>query len=120
MSDSKPWGIEEKAFLMLMHLSQLAGFIIPGAGLALPIVMWATNKDSSKTIDNQGKIILNWIISLFIYVTVSVILFVVFIGVITLTVVLIINLIFIIIGAIKANNGETWVYPLSIKFFKVS
>jgi uncharacterized Tic20 family protein len=29
------------------------------------------------------------------------------------------NLVFAIVAAIKANDGELWVYPLSIKFFKI-
>ncbi|MBP1638338.1 MAG: hypothetical protein H6Q18_1127, partial [Bacteroidetes bacterium] len=29
----------------------------------------------------------------------------------------ILDLVFTIIGAVKANNGEVWNYPLSIRFF---
>lgn len=117
----KPWDMEENTFLMLMHLSLLAGFIIPLAGIALPIVMWATNKDHSAKIDQHGKVIFNWMISSLIYFVISLILMFVIIGFFSLIALIIVNFVFIIIGAVKANNnGELWPYPLSIQFFKVS
>jgi uncharacterized Tic20 family protein len=119
MEDLKPWGMEKKVFLMLMHLSQLSGFIIPLAGLILPIIMWATNKDLSKDIDNHGKVILNWIFSSLIYFAVCFVLTFIFIGVIGFFVVGICSIVFAIIGGIKANDGVLWQYPLSIKFYKI-
>ena len=114
----KPWGMELKTFCMLMHLSQLTGFIIPGAGLVLPIVMWATNKDDHPVIDQHGKVIFNWMISALIYFTVSAILMVIVIGFFGMLAVGICTLIFAILGGVKANEGVVWAYPLSITFFK--
>lgn len=119
MEDFKPWGMELKAYLLLMHLSQFAGYIIPFGGLALPIIMWATNKDHSRDIDNHGKVILNWILSAMIYFVICFVLTFVFVGVIGFFVLGICSIIFTIIGAIKANDNVLWHYPLSIKFFKV-
>jgi len=114
----KPWGMELKAYLLLMHLSQLAGFVIPFAGLVVPIVMWATNKDQSDEIDQHGKTILNWMISAFIYFVVSTILVLVVVGLFLYIALGILAIVFAVIGAIKANDGIHWEYPLSIKFFK--
>ncbi len=114
----KPWGMEVNAYCMLMHLSSLAGFVVPFLGLALPIVMWATNKDESPMIDKQGKIILNWIITATILAIIGVILIVVLIGIPILLAVGIAGIIFNIIGAIKANKGEIYQYPMSIPFIK--
>lgn len=118
-SEYKPWGMEENVFIMLMHLSQLTGFIIPFGGLILPIVMWATNKDQSENINKHGKVVLNWVISSTIYCVVAFMLIALAIGVPLLIGLCITSLVFIVIGAIKANNGELWPYPISIKFFKV-
>jgi uncharacterized Tic20 family protein len=115
----KPWGMEKKTFLMCMHLSQFAGFIIPFGGLILPIIMWQTNKDESQEIDKHGKVILNWVISSLIYIAISFVLTIIVIGVFGLFAVGILAVVFTIIGAIKANEGTLWHYPLSIKFFKV-
>jgi len=119
-SDYRPWDMEENTFLMLMHLSQLAGFILPFAGIVLPIVMWATNKDHSEKIDQHGKVIFNWMISSAIYMVISFILMFVVIGIFTLIALVITSLVFIIIAAVKASDkGQLWPYPLSIKFFKI-
>ena len=111
------WGMDEKPFLLLLHLSQLAGMILPGAGLVLPIVMWATEKDHSPLIDEHGKVIFNWMISSLIYTLISLVLCFFLIGFPILIVLLILMVVFPIIGGIKANDGMVWKYPLSISFF---
>lgn len=114
----RPWGMDAKAFCLLMHLSQLSNFIIPGLGVALPIVMWATNKEDSAEIDAHGKNIMNWMLSALIYGVICAILTVVYVGTLGLFALGFCNLAFVIIGAVKANNGQIWKYPLSIRFFK--
>lgn len=117
-AEFKPWGMEQNQFCMLLHLSQLASYAIPLAGIVLPIVMWATNKDQSELVDKQGKNILNWIISCFIYIAISLILSFVLIGIPLLIIVGICSLIFTIIGAIKANDGIIYKYPLTMTFIR--
>lgn len=114
----RPWGMELNQFCMFMHLAQFAGLIVPIANIVLPIVMWTTNKDKSELIDQHGKHILNWMISSFIYFFVSFILMFVIIGFLAIFAVAICSIIFTIMGAIKANNGEVYKYPLSITFIK--
>ncbi|MCO1336133.1 DUF4870 domain-containing protein [Microbulbifer sp. OS29] len=118
MDDYRPWNMETNTFLMLLHLSQLAWIVIPGAGFVVPIIMWATTKDRSTEIDKHGKMIFNWMLSLLIYSIISTILIIVGIGILGLIGLALINVIFIIIGAIRANDGIFWHYPLSIRFFK--
>lgn len=117
-NDFRPWGIEVNQFCMLMHLSQLVGYVVPLVGLVLPIVMWVTNKEQSEFVDQNGKNILNWIISSIIYVAICMLLMIVFIGFIALVAFGICALIFIILGAIKANEGEVYKYPLAFTFIK--
>ena len=117
-NDFKPWGMETNQFCMLMHLSQFASFIVPFGGIIMPIVMWSTNKEQSDLVNEHGKNILNWIISSFIYLFVSFILTFVLIGIVTLIATAVCSLIFTIIGAVKANNGQVYKYPLSIQFIK--
>lgn len=110
------WGMEENTFCMLLHLASLANWFFPFGGLILQLVMWATNKDASSAIDVHGKIVLNWYISLFIYTVVSVLLCFVIIGIPMLIALLICDLVFAIMGAVKANRGVVWRYPMSIRF----
>jgi uncharacterized Tic20 family protein len=116
--DFRPWNMELSSYCMLMHLSQFAGIIVPFGGIALPIIMWATNKDKSSIIDQHGKNILNWMISFYIYVSISAILILLVVGIFALIALGVIAVIFAIIGAIKANNKEIFKYPLTITFIK--
>lgn len=73
--------MEVNQFCMLMHFAEFVGYVIPLAGLVLPIVMWATNKEHSHLIDRHGKNILNWMISSLIYMFGAFILCFVLIGI---------------------------------------
>ncbi len=115
-TDKRFWGVEENTFCMLMHLAALGNYVFPFGGMILQIVMWATNKDASPVIDAHGKIVINWMISLFIYTFVSILLCFVIIGIPMLIALLICDLVFAIMGAVKANNGVVWKYPMSIRF----
>lgn len=112
----KLWGMNENGYCTLMHISQFAGIIIPLGGFLLPIVMWLMGKEDSEMVDRQGRIVLNWMISLVIYLSISGILVVLAIGIPFLILFGILNLIFVIKGAIKANEGEYWEYPMTMKF----
>ena len=121
-------GLTENTYLLLMHLSQFLGFIVPGFGFIVPLIMWLTNKDNSTNVDKHGKNIINFRISMFIYcVTAGVLFFISIVmytwhlfgipfGISILAILGILQFVFIIIAAIKANNGEYWKYPLAIKF----
>ncbi len=117
-NDKQFWGMDEKNYSMLMHLSQFGGFIVPLAGLIMPIVMWLTNNKESETIDAHGKNIINWMISSVIYAIISAVLIFIYVGIGLLIILVIIEIIFPIVGGIKANRGEVWKYPLAIRFFK--
>jgi uncharacterized protein len=107
----KQWGL-------FLHLSLLAGFIVPLAGLVTPIIIWQLKKNDLPGLDIHGKNVVNWIISDLIYVAIGSILCVVLIGIPILIALGIVSIVFPIIGGIKANNGEVWKYPLTIRFVK--
>ena len=109
---------EERQMGMFLHLSLLASLVVPAAGIIVPVVLWQTQKEKMPALDAHGKMVTNWMISHLIYVIVSVVLMVVVVGFLTLLVVAVLGIVFPIIGAIKANNGELWQYPLTIKFIK--
>jgi uncharacterized protein len=109
---------QTRQWAMFLHLSQLASFLVPLAGLIVPILIWQIKKTELPGIDVHGKIVVNWIISEILYGIVSFILLFVLVGFPLLMALVILAIVFPIIGGIKANNGEVWKYPLSIPFFK--
>jgi uncharacterized protein len=118
LTKSNTLGIETNVYCMLIHLSQLCGFLFPLAGMVVPIVLWVINKDNNEQIDRHGKIVLNWIISSIIYFGVLALLCIILIGIPLIIAFGIANIVFIILGAIKANSGEYYKYPFSIEFVK--
>ena len=109
---------EVRLWAMVLHLSVLAGFVVPLAGLIVPLVIWLLKKEDIPEIDAHGKIVVNWIISAIIYGAVSYVLTFLLIGFLLLIALAVLVVIFPIIGAIKAYNGEIWRYPLSIQSLK--
>ncbi len=107
---------QTRQWAMFLHLSLLAGILVPFAGLLLPIVIWVIKKDELPGIDPHGKMIVNWIISCVIYGVVSGLLILVIVGIPLLLTLCALGVIFPIIGAIKASEGVLWKYPLTITF----
>jgi uncharacterized protein len=111
-------GRQSKQMGMFLHLSQLLNLLIPVAGIVAPIVLWQIKKDEIAGLDAHGKMIVNWMISCLIYIAISTVLAFVLVGFIGLFAIAVMGLVFPIIGGVKANNGELWEYPLTIKFLK--
>lgn len=112
-------GMKDGTYCLLLHLSQFAGYLLPGAGMAVPLTLWLLGKDRSVEIDGHGRIILNWILSFLIYLVVSFFLCLVLIGFVLLGILAVLGIVFPIIGAVKASNGLRWRYPMSIPFLSV-
>ncbi len=109
---------DEKQMGMFLHLSRLLDAFVFPIGAIITIVLWQTQKDKMPALDAHGKMVTNWLISSVIYGAVSFILMFVLIGFLTGFTLWIMMIVFPIIGAVKANNGELWEYPLTIKFLK--
>jgi uncharacterized Tic20 family protein len=109
--DARMWG-------MFCHLAGLFGYIFPVVGnIVGPLVFWQLKKDDP-FVDDQGKEALNFQISMTIYAFVSVILMFLCIGIFLLIAVGIVNLVFLLIAAVKANDGQRYRYPIAIRFIK--
>ncbi len=107
-----------RMWAMILHLSLLLNFILPIAGVVVPILIWQIKKNDFPIIDAHGKNAVNWLISAVIYSFVSGLLMLVMVGIVGLIIVGVLAIVFPIIAGIKANNGEVWKYPLSITFLK--
>lgn len=109
VQDERMWG-------MFCHLSAFALFFIPFGSIIGPLIVWSIKKGDSPFVDEQGKEALNFNISILIYTIISAILILLVIGILMIIALMLFRFIMIIIAAIKANNGESFRYPLSIKF----
>lgn len=110
--------MDGKQWAMVLHLSQLANYIVPLSGIVAPIVIWQLKKEEFPELDTHGKIVANWLISALIYSIVCLVLLFVLIGLPLLLILGALCIIFPIIGCVKASSGIPWKYPMSIKFLK--
>lgn len=111
-----PDEISARQWGLIIHLSVLAGYIVPLAGFVAPVVLWQLKKHDHPMIDAHGKNVANWLLSLLIYGTVAFLLAFVLIGIPLLWMLGILNIVFAIVGGIKANDGVVWAYPFTIRF----
>lgn len=108
---------QDNQLLVITHLSQLITLITGFGSLLLPLVLWLTQKEKVYQMDAHGKNIVNFQLSLIVYAIICIPLILLFgLGLLGFIVLGIISVVFPIINAIRANNGETPKYPLSLNF----
>jgi uncharacterized Tic20 family protein len=106
---------EERGMAAIAHLSGLSGYILPLAGVIVPIIIWAVKSDS-KVISSIAKqaVLLNVVVfllfcgTLMLWITLilipAVIMFWAVLGIAAVALP--------IIGAVKASSGEYYAYPV--------
>jgi len=109
---------EDNQLLVLLHLSQLLDFVTGFGGFVVPLILWLTKKDEIKSMDVQGKAIMNFKISMLIYAIISGILVLLIVGIVGLIAIGVIMFVYPIINAINVSNGKEPFYPFSIEFIK--
>ena len=105
---------------MVAHLSAFAMYFTAIGHIVGPLIIWLAKRDGHPFIDDQGKEVLNFQISWSIYMIANVVLFFSIVGTIVAIPLFFVlpafHVICMIIGAIKANDGVAFRYPLCIRF----
>lgn len=105
---------DQRTMALAAHLLGIfTGFI--GA-----LIIWLINKDDAGKafVTDQAKEALNFQITVAIAMVICMILTIVVIGAILMPIVGLVSLVFCIIAAVKANNGETYRYPFALRLIK--
>jgi uncharacterized Tic20 family protein len=119
-------GKDARMWAMFCHLAGLAGLspLLPVIGSAVgPLIIWQLKADEFPFVDEQGRRAVNFQLSMFLYGLVGTfVCLVTCVGTplipVVLCVVGLVDLIFVLIAAVKANRGEHYRYLLAIRFFK--
>lgn len=116
---------EERQWGLFGHLSSLSGLFTGGVGnIVGPLIIWLVKKDTMAFASDQAKEALNFNITLLIISVVLVLATVFTLGIaifITLPLGVIIGiawLVLTIMAAMKANNGEAYRYPFTLRLIK--
>ena len=103
---------DSKFWLITLHLSNFFCVVV------IPLVIWAWKKDEDPEIDKQGKDVINFQLSMMIYLFTSSILVFVLIGIVFLLALGGYITIITIINTIKVMADNDYKYPMTIKFIK--
>ncbi len=111
MTEGSP-GKDDCNIAMLSHLLGIfTGFI--GA-----LVLWLLKKDESPFIADQTKEALNFQITMAIAFFASWILTAILIGALLFPVLIVVNLVLCILGAVAASKGQRYRYPFALRLVK--
>ena len=103
---------------MLCHFSAFTGLIFPFGNFLAPLIIWLIKKDDMPFVEDQGKEVLNFQISMTIYLLISGILCIILIGIPFLIGLVIFSFIVTIIAAISANDGKSYRYQINLRLIK--
>lgn len=63
----------EKNLATFTHLSQLTQYFIPFGNYIFPIIIWSSKKNESEFVDANGKSVLNFQLSMFLYTMITIV-----------------------------------------------
>ena len=124
MPEEQPQQIEnqpskdERTWAMLCHFSAFAGLIFPFGNFLAPLIIWLIKKEELEFVEDQGKEVFNFQISMTIYLLISGMLCFILIGIPILIGLVIFSFIITIIAAISANDGKSYRYPINLRLIK--
>ena len=124
MPEEQPQQIEnqpskdERTWAMLCHFSAFAGLIFPFGNFLAPLIIWLIKKEELPFVEDQGKEVLNFQISMTIYLLISGMLCIILIGIPIIIGLVIYCFIITIIAAISANDGKSYRYPINLRLIK--
>lgn len=111
-----------RSTIAILHLSALAG-VVSGIGFfAGPLIVWLVKREEHPAIDAAGKDAVNFQLTMLLAGIVAGILCITIIGLIVgiplAIAVGIMVVVLPIIAGVKASNGQTFRYPLTVRFIK--
>jgi uncharacterized protein len=112
-------GLTVQNWTVIAHLSALAGFVVPVVGCVVgPLVVWQMKGKDDPRIESSAKAAMNFQITMVIAGAACFALTLIMVGFFLFPVVGLFDLVCVILAAVKASNGETFSYPLSLKLIK--
>lgn len=106
---SKP---DPTQWIALLHLSGLFVMIFP------PLIIYIWKKPEVPEMQIHFKDVMNFQLSLLVYLLASLVLVMLVIGVVLLPLIGVLSTAIIILNTIKVMNGQSYKYPFSIRFLK--
>ena len=108
---------KDNTLLSVAHLTQLLHYVTGFGGFIVPLVIWLSSRKTVEGMNEHGKAIINLQLSLLLYIIVSIpAILLVGLGLVGLLGVAILGFVLPIVNAVRASNGESPSYFLTIPF----
>jgi len=107
---------QERNLALACHLSTFAGYVFPFGNIIAPLVIYLVKKDESAFVRFNAAEALNFQITITLLFIISVILAFVLVGFLLMLILAIFDLIVTIMATVRASEGKTFFYPLSMRF----
>jgi uncharacterized Tic20 family protein len=124
-SPAPPTDSQVRTWAMWCHMSALAGFVVPFGSVLGPLIVWQMKKAEFPSIDEHGREAVNFQLSALIYLVAggvaAFILSFFCIGFLLLPLLAVIplgSIIFGIVAGVKANDGQMYRYPFTMRLVK--
>lgn len=98
------------------HLSALLGYLVPFGHLLGPLAIWLAKRDVLPGVEAAGRSVLNFQLSITLYVLASLLLSFFLIGVAVLFVLVVFHFTMVLYASLRAQRGLDVNYPLTIRF----
>lgn len=110
---STPTG-DERTFAILSHILS----IVPGVGIFGPLIIYLIKKDGPAFVSENAKESLNFQITIYIGYLIGGILTAILIGFVLLLALWIIELVLVIIAAVRVSENKIYRYPFNLRLIK--
>ena len=111
-------GQEIRTTAVAAHLSTFAGLIMPFGSVIGPLAVWLTRRDRDPFIDDAGREALNFGISIAIYGVVALVGALMLVGIPLLVAGVVAWVVLGSLAAVKASQGQTYRYPLTLRLVR--
>ncbi|MGD8377533.1 MAG: DUF4870 domain-containing protein [Acidobacteriota bacterium] len=110
---------DARRWAMLAHLTALAGLLGNGIGFLIgPLVVWLVKREDDPFIDQQGKEAVNFQLTMFLALFLSVPLVFLVVGIPIMIAIGLLMCVLPVFAAIRAQEGVAYRYPLTLRFLK--
>ena len=106
---------EERNWAVVAQLSAFVGYLVPFGNIGAPLIVWLIKRDESEFIESHSRESLNFQISMTLYLVIAGILVWLLVGFILLPLLVLLNVIVVVLAALKASRGEFYRYPFCIR-----
>ncbi|UII76104.1 DUF4870 domain-containing protein [Flagellimonas sp. HMM57] len=108
---------KDNTLLAITHLSQLLHYVTGFGGFIVPLIIWLSSRRTVEGMSEHGKAVINLQLSLLLYIIISVpAILLLGLGILGLIGVAILGFVLPIVNAVKAANGESPSYFMTIPF----